>query len=113
MLRWAYAVIAFLVLSGFTFINNDTLSVLESSRIVITSENLVGLKLTIDNESVIISQNDLVETPLESGPKALEKVVVDVDLGTHSVIISDPTKPIFRVTVTSRQGITKFLRLRR
>ena len=69
MLRWAYAVIAFLVLSGFTFINDDTLSVLESSRIVITSENLVGLKLTIDNESVIISQNDLVETPLESGPK--------------------------------------------
>tara|TARA_B110000238_G_scaffold79867_1_gene87908 strand:+ start:800 stop:1141 length:342 start_codon:yes stop_codon:yes gene_type:complete len=113
MLRWAYAVIAFLVLSGFTFINNDTLPVLESSIIVISSESLVGLKLTIDNESVIIAQNDLVETPLESGPKALEKVVVDVDLGTHSVIISDPTKPIFRVTVTSRQGITKFLRLRR
>tara|TARA_B110001469_G_scaffold53680_1_gene51805 strand:- start:200 stop:541 length:342 start_codon:yes stop_codon:yes gene_type:complete len=113
MLKWAYAVIAFLVLSGFTFINDDTLPVLESSIIVISSESLVGLKLTIDNESVIIAQNDLVETPLESGPKALEKVVVDVDLGTHSVIISDPTKPIFRVTVTSRQGITKFLRLRR
>ena len=113
MLRWAYAVIAFLVLSGFTFINNDTLPVLESSRIVITSEKLVGLKLTIDNESVIISQNDLVEAPLESGPKALEKVIVEVDVGTHSVIISDPIKPIFRVTFTSRQSTTKFLRLRR
>ncbi|MFQ3256042.1 MAG: hypothetical protein ACI9W7_000501, partial [Porticoccaceae bacterium] len=53
------------------------------------------------------------ETPLESGPKVIEKVVVDVDVGTHSVIISDPIKPIFRVTLISRQGITKFLRLRR
>ena len=87
MLKWAYAVIAFLVLSGFTFINDDTLPVLESSIIVISSESLVGLKLTIDNESVIIAQNDLVETPLESGPKALEKVVVDVDLGTHLSLI--------------------------
>ncbi len=119
MLRCIYSIVLFLILTGFSFINNDDLPTLNSSRIVITSEALVGLKLTIDNDFVIISQSDLLGanpssiTADKQALKRLEKVVLDIDSGIHTVIISDPIKPIFRVTLISRQGITKFLRLRR
>ena len=119
MLRCIYSILLFLILTGFTFINNDDLPILDSSRIVITSEALVGLKLTIDNDFAIISQGDLLGANSSSiiadkqVHKRLEKVVLDIDSGIHTVIISDPIKPVLRVKFDLNSGQTKYLRLRR
>ena len=119
MLRCIYSIVLFLILTGFSFINDDGLPTLNSSRIAITSEALVGLKLTIDNDFVIISQSDLLGANPSSiaadkqALKRLEKVVLDIDSGIHTVIISGPIKPLLRVKFNLTSGQTKYLRLRR
>jgi len=119
MLRYIYLIVLVSMLTGFTFISEDDLPALNSSRIVIRSEVLVGLKLTIDDDFVIISQDDLLDANSASivadkGSRTrLEQVVVEIDSGTHTVIISDLTGTLLRVKLYLSSGDVKELRLRR
>ena len=97
-----------LPLMGFSILSDFNSKFVNSSRIVVSSENLVGATLLIDEKSIVISREDL----LELDGSDLNVLILRVSEGMHVVTLSRSNQVFFRTMVILNIGQTRELRVR-
>ena len=108
MVSKIYVLFLCLPLLGFSILSDSKSKFIDSSRIIISSEDLVGTKLTIGNKSMDISFDDLAKHESDR----LDVLIVSVRKGSHLVSLSKFDRILFKTRVILDSGQTHKLRVR-
>ena len=95
-------------LMGFSFLTEFNAEFDNSARIIISSEDLVGSKLTVGEKSIEVSFEDLAKHKSSS----LDVLIVKVSLGSHLLSLSKSDQILFKTRVILDTGQTRKLRVR-
>ena len=95
-------------LMGFSFLTEFNAEFDNSARIIISSEDLVGSKLTVGEKSIEVSSEDLAKHKSSS----LDVLIVKMSVGSHLLSLSKSDQILFKTRVILDTGQTRKLRVR-
>tara|TARA_B110000093_G_scaffold116219_1_gene124521 strand:- start:312 stop:644 length:333 start_codon:yes stop_codon:yes gene_type:complete len=97
------------LLCGFNFVAHSDAALADEASITIRSESLVGLKLSVNGKSILLTQDHLMV-----GTSSLDAAVIGLPSGDATIMMFDAdNKPLVRVRFSLEAGDKKYLRLRR